>query len=188
MKTFESSVLIDDLQAQVRRILATAGSLKQLLPAGLDRSPAPGAWSVAQILAHLNFYGEYYLPALEKALQKAGPSKARFRPGWLGNYFTKLISPNAVGEVRSKLKAPAQHRPASAVRGAEVLPVFIRQQQDLLELLEKARAKDLGGARVSVSIAPLIRMKAGDTFRFLIGHEQRHFLQVTRTLHQLQLN
>ncbi|OJW44648.1 MAG: hypothetical protein BGO56_14375 [Sphingobacteriales bacterium 48-107] len=188
MKAMESAVLIDDLQAQVRRIIATATTLKQLLPVDLDKAPAPGAWSVAQILAHLNFYGDYYLPALEKALAQAPPAKKYFKPGWLGNYFTKLISPNAAGEVRGKMKSPAQARPSSFVKAVDTLPVFIGQQQWLLELLEEARTKDLGSVRVPISIAKMIRLKAGDTFRFLIGHQQRHLLQLTRTLHQLQLN
>ncbi len=188
MKTIEAAVLIDDLQSQVRRILATAMTLKQLLPVDLDKSPAPGAWSAAQILAHLNFYGDYYLPALEQALHKASPARKYFKPGWLGNYFTKLISPDAAGGIRSKMKSPAQARPSAAVKGVEVLPVFIAQQQRLLELLEQARTKDLTSTRVPISIMKLIRIKTGDTFRFLVGHEQRHMLQLSRTLHQLQLH
>ena len=41
----------------------------------------------------------------------------------------------------------------------------------------------MGKIRISISISRFVKLKLGDTFRFLIAHEQRHFVQVARTLY-----
>jgi DinB superfamily len=74
------------------------------------------------------------------------------------------------------------HRPAALLDAHTVLDTFIRQQHELLELLELAKTKNIGSIRTPISISRLIRLKLGDTFRFLIAHEQRHFIQVKNTL------
>jgi uncharacterized damage-inducible protein DinB len=38
---------------------------------------------------------------------------------------------------------------------------------------------------VPISIAKFIKIRLGDTFRFLIAHQQRHFAQVANTLKAL---
>jgi len=59
---------------------------------------------------------------------------------------------------------------------------FIQQQQWWLQLLSEARNIDLAKSRIPVSMVPFIRLKAGDVFRFLVAHQQRHFVQVNHTL------
>ncbi len=186
MKTIKSADLLDQLSADTRTILATVIRLRAEDPATLLASPAPGAWSVAQILEHLNSYGRYYLPALERALQQKSASTEWYTPGWLGNYFTNLISPTTEGQVKSKMKSPKEHAPAPHIDINPVVETFIAQQHILLGLLEKAKSKNIGTIRVPISISKMIRLKAGDTFRFLVGHEQRHFLQIERTLQTLK--
>ncbi len=34
--------------------------------------------------------------------------------------------------------------------------------------------------KVTSSLGPIIRFKAGDAFRFPVAHQQRHFLQIER--------
>lgn len=64
-------------------------------PSKLLRQRAENKWSVTQYLEHLNSYGHYYLPAIEKSIEKATrnrwSSSEEYTPGWLGNYFTNLM-------------------------------------------------------------------------------------------------
>jgi hypothetical protein len=39
---------------------------------------------------------------------------------------------------------------------------------------------DIGAIRIPISISPLIRLKLGDTFHFLVAHQLRHLEQVKR--------
>ncbi|MEO5563653.1 MAG: DinB family protein [Chitinophagaceae bacterium] len=185
MKRYKSIELLDQLQSDVRALLVTANYLKSEDPAILLEQPAPGKWTVIQVVEHLNSYGLYYLPALEKSLQEDKPAVEMFKPGLLGNYFTKMMKP-VEGKVKYKMKSPKDHRPGPFPDPMPVLQKFISQQQTLLDLLEKAKAKNIGAIRTPASISKWVRMKMGDTFRFLIAHELRHFVQITRTLEHVK--
>ena len=65
---------------------------------------------------------------------------------------------------------------------AEAAKQFLAHQEELLRLVQAAGRADLGRVRVPISLTPLIRLKLGDTFRFVIAHQQRHFQQIARGL------
>jgi hypothetical protein len=179
MKKLNSNQLLDQLQADTRQIMVTLKYLRQQDPAKLLQQPAPGKWSVAQVIEHLNSYGRYYLPQLKLALEKpAYPANDSFTPGWLGDYFTKSMLPKSNGTITNKMKAPKDHRPSPDLNSESVLDEFEQQELLLLELLHKARNTNIGKIRIPISIAPFIRLKLGDVFRFLIAHHQRHFVQI----------
>jgi len=182
MKKLQTQQLLDQLQADTRQLITTATLLQQEDPGLLLTRPAPDKWSVIQIVEHLNSYSRYYLPALEKALKKNTSARDHYQPGWLGNYFTRIMLPGPDGEIRNKMASPTHHIPDHRLDAQPVLSAFIAQQHRLLVLLEQARSRDVGGIRVPISISRLIRLKLGDTFRFFIAHEQRHFVQVAHTL------
>jgi uncharacterized damage-inducible protein DinB len=164
----------------------TATYLQKEDPELLLTAPAAGKWSVVQVLEHLNSYGRYYLPAIEKSLQTNKLHKEIFKPGWFGNYFTKIMKPGEDGKITNKMSAPKNHRPATDLDVKPVIDQFFAQQQKLLDLLEKAKQKDIGAIRTPISISRFIKLKVGDTFRFLIAHEQRHFVQITNAIHDVQ--
>src|SRR5436190_14674503 len=182
MKKYKSIELLEHLQADTRQLILVAKYLQSADPGLLLQEPAPGKWSVIQVLEHLNSYGRYYLLAIERSLEKDKPATEVFKPGWLGNYFTKLMKPGADGIITNKMKSPKDHRPAKYLDVLPVLTTFLEQQHYLLELLELAKSKNIGSIRTPISISRLIRLKLGDTFRFVIAHEQRHFVQIDNTL------
>jgi hypothetical protein len=185
MKKYNSQALLDGLQADIRQLVLMANKLKSEDPGVLLEQPAPGKWNVVQVLEHMNSYGRYYLPAIEKSLQENKPATELFKPGFMGDYFTKMLSPSEKGTVKYKMKAPKDHRPSSHLDHQPVLQTFLLQQQTLLELLEKAKTKNIGRIRTPISLSRLIKLKLGDTFRFLVAHEQRHFIQISNTMAQV---
>jgi len=48
--------------------------------------------------------------------------------------------------------------------------------------LNTAKKFDLNAVKVGISIAPIIKLKLGDVFRFMIAHQVRHILQAERAL------
>jgi len=182
MKKYKSLELLEQLQADTRQLILEANYLKTTDPGILLQEPAPGTWSVIQVLQHLNSYGNYYLLAIERSLKQDRLAIDMFKPGWLGDYFTKLMKPNENGAIAYKMQSPKDHRPHSRPDAFPVLNTFLEQQHYLLELLESAKEKNIGSIRIPVSISRFIKLKAGDVFRFLIAHEQRHFVQIENTL------
>lgn len=183
----KAATLINQLSADVRQLILTVNKLKSAQPDLLAIKPGPDRWSAIEVLDHLNSYGNYYLPELEKSLSASNsPATEWFRAGWFGDYFTRLMRPGADGVLKKKMSAPKAHRPAANLDSEQVIDTFIDQQYWLLQLLEAARQKPIGNIRTPISISKLIRLKAGDTFRFLIAHEQRHFMQIVNTVAEVQ--
>ncbi len=181
MATQTAQVLIDDLASDVRTILVVTESLKNKTMSELNRPAKDGGWSATQVLAHLNFYAGFYLPAIENALTKADRNiKTTYSSGWLGDYFTRLMAPKADGQVKSKMKSPKNAIPAFNLDAQFELDRFIAFQYQLLNVLEIARKVNMESVRIPTSLSSMVKLKLGDTFRFVIAHEQRHMEQIKR--------
>lgn len=189
MASYLTKQFISDLTAQTESFLNKAVSEWQTIPHHrFAYKAAPGAWSANQCLSHLNSYGRYYYPQIEKALAKTNSNATGlFTAGWLGNYFTQLMKPAPNGVPSKKMKAPKDHDPDNATASHLVIAEFIEQQEKLLLLLRKAEQVNLNEVRIPISIAKWIRLKLGDTFHFLVVHNYRHVLQADRALKAAQV-
>lgn len=188
MGTYKNEELINELQNQTEVILKKTIAEWQLIPhSRFARKPSADGWSANECLQHLNSYGRYYLPAIERSLahvQIASSPVAQFSSGWLGGYFTKMMLPAPDGKGSKKMRSPKDHFPKSILESHQVISEFIDQQEKLLCLLTKAQHADLNKSKVGISIAPFIKLKLGDVFMFLIAHIVRHTQQVERALLQ----
>ena len=59
---------------------------------------------------------------------------------------------------------------------------FIANQQIMLQLLAKSKHLNLQKVKTNISISTLIKLRLGDTLRFVIYHYQRHLDQAEKTL------
>jgi hypothetical protein len=185
MTIHKSEILINQLLDQTEVILKKAIAEWQLIPHSLFAlKPSPESWSANECLQHLNSYGRFYLPAIESVMSRSQKSDSsnQFSPSWLGNYFTKLMMPAADGTLSKKMKSPKDHSPKTIIESHLVISEFIDQQEKLLQLLRKAQKIDLNKNRVSISIAPFIKLKLGDVFMFLIAHLVRHTKQAEKAM------
>ena len=173
--------LLDELEKELRsQLLFVQNRVINCSREELLKSSPTGGWSIIQCLDHLNSYGVYYLPRIESALKKCRESDSEYyQSGWLGDYFTKMMSPDTSGK---KYKALKGHIPSEAPEPSSVLSEFIRQEELLLSVITELRKKDIASVRVPISISPLIRLKLGDIIRFIVAHNKRHLLQAARNL------
>ncbi len=179
MKKIQASSLLETLETDTRQIMLRTAQLKQLPISRLVQQPAPGRWSVAQVIEHLNTYGRYYLPKLQQAIDNNKSEPAEwFTAGLLGSYFTKSMMPKPDGTIGNKMKAFKNHSPAPDIDAIKALEEFEQQEIHLLQLLNKAQQVNINNSRIPVSIAPFIKLKMGDVFGFIIAHHQRHFVQI----------
>lgn len=152
----------------------------------LQQAPAPGKWSAVQCLEHLNSYGRFYLPALDKAITSAAQKNSQpatlFKSSWLGAWFTRLMQPGSDGQLRSKMKSPKDHLPILQPDVNKVLKEFMEQQLQMEALLLQAEKINIQQAKVTTSLSRFIKMSAGDTFGFLTAHINRHVLQAERAI------
>ncbi|MBC7851524.1 MAG: DinB family protein [Chitinophagaceae bacterium] len=187
MRKFNSLALLDELEQLTRKTILQSHELSRLNPVILAEQPQPGAWSILQIIEHLNSYGRFYLPAMEKSINESGTRfKPTFKASLLGNFFTNLMKPDPDGRINNKMKTPKDHRPEPVLNSRQVLEEFYLQQQSLLQILKRAELTDLSKVRVPISISRFIKLSLGDTLRFYIAHQERHFLQAERTQERVQ--
>lgn len=180
MPVFNSSALISDLKKDVTAQLLKVEELQSTIDS-LNKQPAPEKWSVSQVMEHLNSYNRYYLPEIEKSLGKKVSYNPSFKSGMFGNYFTNMMAPKG-RTIGNKMASPKDHVPKSDLDTRKVIAEFVKGQNRLLGLLERAEKTDIGKLRIPISISRFIKLKLGDTFRFLIAHQQRHFVQIDNTL------
>ncbi len=183
MKKYSPQQWIEPLTETVEAHLVRATEVYQnLSDAQLNTTPANGGWSVAQCLEHLNSYGHFYLPAVERALHSvkipARTSKGTYRSGWFGHYFINMMKP----ENTKKFKAFKGHIPAQELDGGAVVAEFIEQQEQWLSLMNIITNVSQLNTRVPISISPLVRLKLGDVLGFMTAHNARHIHQADRVL------
>ncbi|MCB0640049.1 MAG: DinB family protein, partial [Phaeodactylibacter sp.] len=102
---------------------------------------------------------------------------ATFKSGWLGNYFVQLIKPK---EKLNKMKTPAEMNPGSTELSRTSIDRFIKQQKRWLQLLEQAGKVNLTTVKTAISLSKWIRLRLGDTLRFVIHHNDRHLVQAEK--------
>jgi len=184
MRNFNKQLLLSGLEKDVTDILSRINEIRTLHPDKLNKVPSTGGWTALQVIEHLNSYNRYYLPQIQTSLSQNANSApdAVFKSGRIGNYFTKIMLPGADGNISKKMSAPKDHVPQLRLDAAKVLQEFIAGEEKLLHYLKIAYKKDIGKIKTPISISKFIKLKLGDTFRFLIAHQQRHFVQLNRTL------
>lgn len=142
----------------------------------LNKRANEEAWSALECIAHLNIYGDFYIPEIRKNIEKTSyksPAKL-VKGGVLGNYFVKMVGPL---ENSKKMKTLAATNPIGSKLDFSTLVKFKAQQEELIELLELAAKVDLNKTKTSISIAKWIKIRLGDAFRVVIYHNQRHMTQ-----------
>lgn len=176
----ESGELLTDLSARTREIIREAEGFQKSSLKELNYKEAPEKWSALECIAHLNRYGDFYLPEIENQIRESGyaPEKV-FKSGFLGNYFAESMLPK---KNFKKMKTFRDKDPIGSRLDKEEIGTFLVHQHKLLELLDAAREVSLGKTKTAVSISKWIKLKLGDTFRVVIYHNQRHLVQAKKAL------
>jgi hypothetical protein len=173
-----TNTFLAQLDRATRQLIATVqAQFEPLELSQLNHKPAPDAWSILECLEHLNRYSRYYNPALAAAL--AGPAASvntEVRYSWLGRKSIEMMGPGST----KKAKTLKHMNPSGSVLGREVLTEFYQQQEQLLKLLAQAHGTDLNRKAVPIEFFKLLKMRVGESFEFVVLHEERHVQQALR--------
>lgn len=176
----ESYKLLSELYGLTERHIQFAEKLKSLPEQILNRRAAENTWSALECIEHLNRYGSFYIPEIQKRIASSHTThKNIFRSGWLGNYFAQSMLPK---EKLNKMKTFPNMNPINSGLDKGVLDQFIAQQKSILVLLDKAKQVNLEKVKTGISISNLVKISLGDTFRFVIYHNIRHVAQAEKAV------
>lgn len=184
--TYLTTDLIDGLQRSLRRQLEQLDALRRLPLDVLRTRPTPKRWSVLEVVEHMLLSSGHYHRRVARLF--ADPDSGlrpspRFTPGRWGHKFTEGMRPGPEGGIANPMRTLwfFEPKPAQAV-GLDTLDRFEDMARSFIRLLEEARTRGLEGPRVTSTLGPLFRFKVGDAIAFPVAHQERHFLQIERTL------
>lgn len=157
-------------------------AVKKLSPNQMNWVPNPGVWSVTQVLAHLNEYGNYYHPTITKKIEVTRhlSTKEAFLSSPMGRSAWKSMKLGKANNVKRKFNAPKEYNPTihpSIIKGNE-FETFIKQQNDFVEIIEKSKNVNIRRVKIPISISKIIRLRLGDALLFITYHNQRHVQQI----------
>lgn len=189
MAKFKTEDLINELKGDVHKIIASAEQMRGADKAKLIYQCDKNSWSVVQVIEHLNSYSRYYLTQIDRALSEMNDTRnAWFNTGFWGDYFTKMMKPTNVFEVKNRMKAMKKYTFPNSLNVNSVFDEFMKHQEKLLQLLDASKDRDLNSIKVPITMSKYIKFKLGDTFRFLIAHEQRHMVQARNTMRKVGIS
>ena len=169
--------LAADFSSNHDRLAAVA---RPLDPERLLRPPAPGRWSVGQVLEHLALMDGLFLSATEPLVHGARPDAAaplrEWKPSFIGGQIAgALVKPKPLRSAR--VGAPGT--PRNGVTEA-YLAIDRRYQQ----LLKEAAPLDWNAVRLRPPVLPWLPLKInlGDVFQIHRVHVRRHLQQIERTI------
>ncbi len=183
----ESQQIISDLSSQVKTLIHLGSKMQSETNKLLNTYPADGGWNILECFEHLNRYSQFYIPEFQKTIGSAKPKQSNYyKTGFLGNYSAVQMLPKD-GVIANKMNTFKSKDPSLSATpvGADVIDQFLSDQNQILDVLEKAKKVDLGKNKVKTTL-PLIKFKLGDALRFFLNHELRHKVQIERVYREVK--
>lgn len=176
---FQKQRLLNDLKADINKAIKTANEFKNLSTDQVNYKENAEKWSILECLEHVNLYGDFYLKEIENSILAAQLSQtSTFKSGFFGNRFAVSMQPKPDGTIPNKMKTFKDKNPVNSNLPITTIDRFIKQQKQMLTLLEQAEKVDL--TIKTKTTLPLIKFRLGDTFRFVIYHINRHIVQAKK--------
>ncbi len=176
-----SNLLLEDIIQQLQQYISQAKNLQSLPLSTLNWRANETSWSVLECLEHLSLYADFYVPEIQKSITNTNYHQpaTTFTSGWLGNYFAKSMLPK---EKLNKMKTFKDKNPLGSQLNYNTIDRFINLHEQLLQLLHAAKSVNINKTKTGISITKLLRLKLGDTFRFVVNHVNRHMVQAQKAL------
>lgn len=187
METSNKTTLLNHLENHVESHLQQVLREYQILTTECLLKPSyKGGWSIAQCLAHLNSYGNYYLPLFENGLDSSPDNTMAntIKSSWLGRKCSEAMNPETGNK---KYKAFKGYIPPVNLNAEATIAEFISQQERMLQILKIAYSKDIQQIKIPISIAKFLKLNLGDALQFLIIHNERHIQQANRNLSEYKI-
>lgn len=195
MARLNNTELLDELIKRNQFFIDFAmEDLRQLSDEKLTFKPSKNKWSIIECLIHIIKADEIYLPQFESKIRKFdsmqyiddNKGNLSYKTGWLGNYFAEGIVPKKDG-VKNTMKSLKSMDPNTNISlsskefndSQAVIEAFVKQQTAINKQMGKGKLVDLGEIKIQTAI-PLIKIKLGDAFRFVVGHNERHVFQAKK--------
>lgn len=184
-KKIKPNVLLKHLSALTNRLAEEAKTeFGGLSEEQLFWNPDANSWSIGQCLAHINAFSRYYVPVFIERIENTRFQEPApyFQSSPLGNSTYLMVKLGKVMNVKRKLKSPKDYNPLvnKSLKVENVLQEFLDFQAQLVEVLGTAKNINIRKAKTSLSIRPIVKLRIGDAFQYIVYHCERHIEQAKR--------
>lgn len=156
-----------------------------LTPEEFTTQPEAGKWSIAECILHLNVTASVMQPLMEKAIAQArhdnkvgaGP----FGIGFKGRLLVWIAEPPP----KFRMLAPPHLRPPARIDDPlELVPDFLKAQDEWERLIRASAGLDLAGIKVGKRFSPF-RARFAAALPWMMAHQRRHLLQAENVKRQI---
>lgn len=185
MKKIKSEVLLKHLSNLTSKLAEEVQQeFGDLTQEQLYWNPDKSSWSIGQCLTHINAYYRYYVPVFTERVQNSRfqePAEI-FQSSPLGNSTYIMVKLGKVKNVKRKLKSPKDYNPLINKNLDSENPIeeFLKFQTELGQILEDAKSINIRKTKTSFSIRPIVKLRIGDAFQYIVYHCERHIEQAKR--------
>lgn len=150
----------------------------------LNWNPDKNSWSIAQCFAHLNAFHTFYVPAFEERIlnSRFQEPEESFQSSPLGNSTYIKVKLGKLKNVKRKLKSPKDYNPLvnTNLDTDAVLDKFLDFQSQLIQTIDNSRSINIRKTKMSFTKRPIVKLRVGDAFQYIVYHCERHVEQAKR--------
>lgn len=148
----------------------------------LNTPEAPGKWSMLQCIEHISRATQVYNDNISAKLNNGQlqPAAAAYKGHWKGRMFAKMNAPKPGGEIPMKLKTFKSMEPPEQLNSKEVVSRFYTIHETLVSIIDQSRSINIDKAKVATALGPMVKLRMGEAYRFILAHTQRHLVQLAR--------
>lgn len=185
--TTERATTLDEVEAQFKAIALRAQALAESAGDELcATAPAPGSWSAAACLQHLNILADNYFPIWQQVIASAGPRRAALNAPYHLDFFGRLLSWILEPPPRVRTRTPVRFEPGMCGEFAPVLDGFLERQQRIIATLHRCRGRAIDHVRMSSLLDSRIQYSIWSSFVINTAHQRRHLWQAEQALKTLR--
>ena len=159
--------------------------VRDITPEQLTTQPAPGKWSIAECILHLNATAAIVQRLMEKAIVQAREDKkvgaGPFDIGLKGRLLVWIAEPPP----KFRMPAPPHLRPPARIaEPLKLLPDFLKAQDEWERLILESAGLDLSKIKAGKRFSPF-RARLAAVFPWMMAHQRRHLLQAENVKKQI---
>lgn len=171
------SAIVQDLQAVEQRLR----QFHSWLPSeSWSQPPAPGRWSPAECVAHLNLASRALLPLLHEGVRQASRSPigppSRYRRDIIGWVIWKLLAPAN----RLRTRTVRAFVPSGEESPDTVMAEFSRLQSEIIACVRAADGLPIDHVTVRSPFDGRVTCNLYSALTLIPRHQERHALQAER--------
>lgn len=178
-----TTTYLNQIESGFRQAMDRVNSLVENVEGvALNTPEAPGKWHMLQCIEHMSRATEVYVHNVADKLGSGSlPSASQeYKGHWKGRMFVKMNAPKEGDVIPMKLKTFKSMEPPHELDPQIVIDRFHRVHEALIAVVNKSRSVNIDRVKIATALGPMVKLRVGDAYQFILAHTQRHLVQLER--------